>query len=156
MSCPGDNYVVPGANPCNVASSTIIVSDKNSSSTNLVITATTQATAQTLTSVTLTTDYTSNISIWGNFTITTNTNTINNITYYVIASRNGTTFSPIGETYKSSLGGSGHFLSCPLLAGTTNSAAGNITFYLKAYASAASVFTVNPAQILAIGNISQD
>jgi hypothetical protein len=148
------SWIVPGANPANTTPY-MIVSDRNSSGTNLVITATTQATAQTLTSVVLSTDYVSNLSIFGNFTITSSSNTQANVSYFVQSLINGV-FANVGFIFKSSLAGVGHSMACPIVVGTTNTPATNVTLYLKAFASTASVFTVNPAQIVAIGNISQD
>lgn len=147
------SWVVPGANPA--LNQYLVVSERASTANTFVITGTTQATAQNVLSLTLTTDYTSNISIWGNFSILSNTNTITNLSYFIETTRAGVT-QVTGNIFRSSMGGAGHSLACPILVTTAGTPAGDIIIRLKVFASTASVFTIGPTQLLAIGNISQD
>jgi len=172
------NYVVPGANPnietgvqavlggtnINVTgtitepiinSTYSVVSERANTANTFVITGTTQATAQNVLSITLTTDYTSNISMWGNFSLLTNTNTIRDVSYFFQTTINGQT-QVVGNIFRTSFGGTGHSITCPILATIAGVASGDIAITLKIFASVASVFTIGPTQILAIGNISQD
>jgi hypothetical protein len=147
------SWVVPGANP--LINPYQVVSERANTANTFVITGTTQAAAQNVLSITLTTDYTSNISMWGNFSLLTNTNTIRDVSYFFQTTINGQT-QTVGNIFKTSFGGAGHSTTCPILATIPGVAAGNIVVTLKVFASAASVFTIGPTQILAIGNISQD
>jgi len=230
MSCPGDNYVVPGANPCaggggaaagvntlqslsgdinfqstgdtvsittvgnnvnlesvgsvysvegltgdvtfssNNGSITInnITGDINLEVTNtsqnpisnsitnpanIFITSVAQSTAHFLSEVQIiTTAASSGINITGNIVISTTSLTQNDFSFYIEKLYNGV-ITQVGLVCTSSLGGVGRFLTCPIIVNTT-SAAGATTFYLRAYASSASVFTVESSEFTAIGNLT--
>jgi hypothetical protein len=151
MSFPGNNYVVPGANPL----AYLVVSDRTSTNTPLTVTATTQATAQTVIGITLSTDYISNISIWSNFTYRSTNGTQHQLFFFLESEVNGVR-TTVGFVNTDTIQGNGHFSNCSLVGGTVNTAPNNVILRLKVYASSASVLIVQPAQILAIGNISQD
>jgi hypothetical protein len=147
------SWVVPGSNP--LLNPYQVVSERANTANTFVITGTNQAAAQNVLSITLTTDYTSNISMWGNFSLLTNSNTIRDVSYFFQTTINGQT-QTVGNIFKTSFGGAGNSTTCPILATVPGVAAGNIVVTLKIFASVASVFTIGPTQILAIGNISQD
>lgn len=91
----------------------------------------------------------SNGKIVGNATMTvvTNSNTIFDITYYLVI---GTTV--VGSVMKNSHGGVGHFTSCSITGYIGGLAAGTHTLDLVASASAAGHFTVTAVNINATAN----
>lgn len=145
------SWVVPGANP----SLYLVVSERASTNTPLTVTALTQGTAQTVVSMVLSTDYTSNISAWANFTYRATNNSQNQLFFFIESVINGVT-SVVGYVNTDTVQGNGHYSNCGLVGGTFNTPVANITLRLKVYASSASNLIVQPAQLLAIGNISQD
>jgi len=152
MSSTG-NFVVPGANPA--INTYLVVSERASSNTPLTVTALTQATAQTVVSMVLTTDYTSNISVFANFTFRATAGSQYQLFFFIESEINGIR-SVIGFVNTDTVQGNGHFSNCGLVGGTFNTPPNNVTLRLKVYASSASVLIVQPAQLLALGNISQD
>jgi len=114
-----------------------------------VITAITSGTAQTVATLTLTTSYVSNIDVSLSFTIQSNSNQKEDINYTI--SIGGIASS----TFRNTINGVGHYGSCSSGASRENVPAGDTVIIVKMYASSASVFTVAPLQMRAIGNLSQ-
>jgi hypothetical protein len=129
------------------------VTNSVSSPNNIVITATTIGTSQILATVQIITTAVSDINVTGNITITTNSNTQYNFTYYIEMFYNGVT-TTIGLPCTSTINGVGHYLTCPIVVNTTTPP-GNATFYLRAYANTASIFTVQSSELTAIGNLTK-
>jgi len=152
MSFPGNNYVVPGANPANAY---IVVSDRTSTNTPLTVTATTQATALTVIGITLSTDYTCNISIWAHFTYRATNASQHQLFFFLVTEINGVK-TTVGWVNTDTIQGNCHFSNCGLVGGTVNTPVNNVIIRLKVSASTASVLIVQPAQLLAVGNISDD
>lgn len=125
------------------------VTNRASSSTPLLITATTFATAQTIGNLSLTTTAIYDIDVWAVSVITTTSNSQRDMNLFITI--DGT---QVGQIFTSTLNGVGHFLSmpnqCSLLAATS----GAHTILLKGYASASGVLTVNSFQMSAIGNLA--
>ena len=171
------SYVVPGANPIqpgvqsvsagtniSISGSTInpiinalysVVSERASTNTPLTVTALTQATAQTVVSMVLSLDYVSNISVCANFTYRATNPSQYQLYFFLESSINGTN-SVIGYINTDTVQGLNHYSNCGLVGGTFNTPVNDVTLRLKVFASTASVLIVQPAQLLAFGNISQD
>lgn len=147
------SYVVPGANPA--FNPYIVVSERASTNNPLTVTALTQATAQTVVSMVLSLDYISNISVFANFTYRALNNQQNQLFFFLESSINGIN-SVIGFVNTDTVQGTNHYSNCGLVGGTFNTPVNNVTLRLKVFASAASILIVQPAQLLAFGNISQD
>jgi len=120
MSCAGDNWVVPGANPCNQTSSTtsssVMLVGTTGASLTIPLANNTSTLIQTLTFTTTSDGY---IIINGNTTFTTSSNTKYDLSLHFTV--NGTMVQ--NELNKDTIDGIGHFCnsaltgSCDLPAG---------------------------------------
>lgn len=117
----------------------------------ITITATTLGSAQSLSSITIRTTGVSNVVIVGNLIVSNQNTPTYDIFYFVQAYQEGVTTN-IGLICRANLAEYTGYLTCPIAVSANDFPAGNITFTLKAYASAASALTVQASQIIPMGN----
>ena len=125
------------------------ISSRASSTSTIGITATTSGTAQTLGTLTLATTAVYDLDVFACIVFTTNTNTIVDMHCFVTIDG-----SPVGQTFSSSLGGSGHFLTFPVQCSLLSASAASHTILIKGFASATANLTMNSYQLTAIGNLA--
>jgi hypothetical protein len=123
--------------------------NRASSTTPLLITATTGAGAQTIGNLSLTISGVYDIAISSISVLQTSSNTITDMNLFVTVDG-----VQVGQTFTSSLSGVGHYLSMPHQSALLNASNGAHTILLKGYASTGSIITVNSFQLSAIGNLS--
>lgn len=143
------SVVASGGNTLTINQINVPVTNRASSSTPLLITATTLGTAQTLANLSLTTTAVYDIDVFGIAVITTSTNTNRDMNLFVTIDG-----IQIGPVFSSTISGIGHFLSMPSQCSLLTASSGAHTILLKGYASASGDLTVNNTQLSAIGNLA--
>lgn len=150
MSCPGDLYVVPGANP---NTQNTIISNNQIDTLQLVISSISIGGANTLASTTIRTNQVSNIIILGNFMVANGSALpIDVLAFIEVNNVPISIFNRITVPTRGGAPNSG-YSTCPLIASTVDSPPGEYTFYLKAFATTANLLTAVSAEIITIGNV---
>ena len=127
----------------------IPVTNRASTTTPLLITATTLATAQTILNLSITTSAVYDLNVFSVSTLTTDTNAQRDMNLFVTIDA-----VQVGNVFTSTIAGIGHFLAMPQQCSQLLATAGPHTILLKGYASVSGHITVNNSQMSAIGNLA--
>lgn len=126
------------------------ITNRASSTTPISITATTSGTAQQIANLSmLTTIAGYDLDIFACIVFTTDTNTIVNINCFVTIDS-----VPVGQTFSSSIGGIGHFLTFPVQCSLLGATASTHSVAVECYASTGTNITMNSYQLTGIGNLA--
>jgi len=125
------------------------ISNRASGTTPLLITATTQGTAQIIANLSLTTTAIFDIDVMGIVVIRTSSNTKYDMNLFITIDA-----VQVGQVFISSLDGVNHYISFPVQCSLLNASASAHTILIKGYANIASIITAVSFQVLAIGHLS--
>jgi len=145
----GSNMTVtPAGSNITLNAKNFPITERTSSTTATVITATTFGTAQSLLTLTITPTFVSDIDIFATMSFVMASNTIHDLIFYITIGG-----VQVGGTFRASGSGVGHFLNTAIQATALAQVATIHTIVLRVYASVASQFTVSALQMSAIANL---